>query len=128
MITRYPILDFLSKMTGIYKTIDGDFELELRKNGYNLVINTKGISSFSQIYGLIGVVGKNLELHLSMGLPNILTFTWPHALEEASSRQEILFTDSDENLSVSFNFEGNFLILKLIVGGQQKAKYFLQKS
>ncbi|WP_336942560.1 hypothetical protein [Acinetobacter modestus] len=115
-------------MTGIYKTVEGEFELELRKNGYNFVINTKGTSSLSQIYGLIGVAGKNLELHLSMGLPNILTFTWSHALEEASSRQEILFTESDENLSVSFNFEGNSLIFKLIVGGQQKAKYFLQKS
>lgn len=71
---------------------------------------------------------KNLELHLSMGLPNILIFTWPNALVEASSHQEILFTDSDENLSVSFNFEGNSLIFKLIFGVQQKAKYFLQKS
>lgn len=115
-------------MTGIYKTVEGEFELELRKNGYSFVINTKGTPSLSQIYGLIGVAGKNLELHLSMGLPNILTFTWSHALEEASSHQKILFIESDENLSVSFNFEGNSLILKLIVGGQQKEKYFLQKS
>lgn len=128
MITRYPILDFLSKMTGIYKTVDGDFELELIKNGYNFVLNTKRSSTRSQIYGLIGVVGKNLELHSSMGLPNILIFTWPHALEEISSFQDILFTESDENVSVSFNFEENTLLFKLIIGGQQKVEYFLKKA
>ncbi|MCG8033808.1 MAG: hypothetical protein JAZ03_16765, partial [Candidatus Thiodiazotropha taylori] len=102
MITRYPILEFLSVKAGKYTARDNEFELELRKNGYDFLLLTKGSSSRSQIYGVIGVAGQNLELHASVGLPNIITFTWPYALQETSDKQEICFHESDEYLSIVF--------------------------
>nr|WP_086939114.1 hypothetical protein [Thaumasiovibrio occultus] len=128
MITRYPILEFLSVKVGTYRTVDGKFELELRKNGYDFVLLTKGSPSRSQIYGVIGVAGENLELHASMGLPNIITFTWPYALEETSNVQEICLRESDEHLSIGFLFEAESLIFTLTIGGKEKAKYVLQKA
>ena len=128
MITRYPILEFLSNRAGTYKTGDGEFELELRKNGYDFVLLTKGSPSRSQIYGVIGVAGENLELHASMGLPNIITYTWPYALKETSNTQEICLKESDGNLSINFSFEGEALVFLLTIGGKEKAKYVLQKA
>lgn len=115
-------------MAGTYKTGNGDFELELRKNGYDFVLFTKGSSCRSQIYGVMGVAGENLELHVSMGLPNIITFTWPYALEETSNRQDICLKERDENLSITFSFDSGSLVFKLTVGGKEKAKYLLQKA
>lgn len=128
MITRYPILEFLSNRAGTYKTGDGEFELELRKNGYDFVLLTKGSPSRSQIYGVIGVAGENLELHASIGLPNIITYTWPHALEETGNTQVICLKESDGNLSIIFSFEGESLVFLLTIGGKEKAKYALQKA
>ena len=128
MITRYPIIEFLSSAVGIYKSDDAEFELELRKNGYDFVLLTKGGPSRSQLYGVIGVAGENLELHASMGLPNIITFSWPHALEETSSNQEIRFQEVDQNLFIVFEFEGNKLNLKFVVSNEEKSNYKLHKA
>lgn len=128
MITRYPILEFLSSRAGVYKTTDGEFELELRKNGYDFVLLTKGSPSRSQIYGVMGVAGENLELHASMGLPNIITFIWPYALEETSCDIEICLKESDGSLSIIFDFEGESLSFKLTLAGKEKACYVLQKT
>ena len=128
MITRYPILEFLSVKVGTYRTVDGEFELELRKNGYAFVLLTKGSPGRSQIYGVIGVAGENLELHASMGLPNIITFTWPYALEETSTVPEICLRESEEHLSIGFLFEAESLIFTLTIGDKEKTKYVLQKD
>ncbi|WP_146168181.1 hypothetical protein [Pseudomonas mangrovi] len=128
MITRYPVLEKLSTLAGIYKSDDGVFELELRRNGYDYLLLTKGGPSRSQLYGVIGVAGKNLELHASMGLPNIITFSWPHALEETSTILEICFQEVDNNLSINFRFEGKKLTFSLALGGVNKSNYVLRKA
>lgn len=128
MITRYPILEFLYSVAGVYISDDGEFEIELRKNGYDFVLLTKGSSSRSQLYGVIGVSGENLELYASMGMPNIILFRWPHAFDEIKTRQEICFQESDGNISLVFTFEENSLVFKSIVGGNQKVIYVLQKA
>ena len=72
--------------------------------------------------------GENLEFHVSMGLPNIMIFTWPHAFEQTSAKQEICFTEDDGDLSITLVFEGDSLLFQLNISGEQKANYALQKA
>lgn len=127
MITRYPILEFLGKSIGIYKSNDGAFELELRRNGYDFLLLTKNINKRSQIYGVIGVLGKSLELHASIGLPHITVFNWPHALEETGEKVEINFKEADVGMRVLIQFEADSLVFSLLLGEQEKSRFVLQK-
>ena len=128
MITRYPILEFLSKAVGTYTSNDIMFDLEIRKNGYDFVLLTKGSANRSQIYGVIGVAGENLELHASVGLPNIIVFTWPYALEETKENQIIKFNEQDSGMSIILNFKTNSLNFMLEIDNKEKATYELYKA
>lgn len=127
MITRYPILEFLSRSTGAYKSCDGTFELELRKNGYDFLLLTNNSTKRSQIYGVIGVLSRNLELHASVGLPHITVFTWPHALAETGEKVEINFKEADVGLEILMAFEAHSLVFSLSLGEQEKSRFVLQK-
>lgn len=128
MIARYPILEFLSKACGTYRSSDGEFELELRKNGYDFLLLTNNQNNRSQIYGVIGVAGNELKLHASVGLPNIIVFSWPHALEETVENIEIDFKEVDVNLGISLSFDKSQMTFSLSVGGKEKSTYALQKT
>ena len=128
MIQRYPILEYLYKASGCYKELDGNFEVEIRKNGYDFLLLTNGSSNRSQIYGVIGVAGENLELHASVGLPNIITFSWPFALEETEDEVSVEFTEQDVSMGISLVFSEKILTFMLKMGSELKAKYVLQKA
>jgi hypothetical protein len=128
VITRYPILEFLSKAAGTYKSGTGEFELELRKNGYDFLLLTKSKNNRSQIYGVIGVAGGNLELHASVGLPNIIVFNWPHALNETTEILKIDFKEADTDLGISIAFDKSALTFSLSIGDKEKSTHALQKA
>jgi len=128
MITRYPILEFLYNVAGTYKAENGEFELELRKNGYDFVLLTKGAPSRSQLYGVIGVAGESLKLYASIGFSNIYEFSWPYAFDETSRAQQINFQEKDGNISLSFVFEEDSMIFSLKVGESEGSRYVLRKA
>ena len=129
MLQRYPILEFLYSCAGVYNESDGEFHLELRRNGYDFLLLTQGASRQSQIYGVVGVSGSDLKLHASLGLPNIMVFSWPHALEETGENVVIEFKEQGVSLAVTldFNRQGG-LEFSIKVGERQQAKHILQKA
>ena len=128
MLQRYPVLEYLSKKSGFYQEVDGEFAVEIRKNGYDFLMLTKGGSNRSQIYGVIGVAGEKLELHASVGLPNIITFSWPHALEEITGVIDIKFSEDDVSMGITLGFNEDQLTFIVTLGSTIKAKHVLQKA
>jgi hypothetical protein len=130
MIIDYPILNYLSTKTGKYINSDGTYEIELRRNHYSYAILSNTNMRGSNIYGVIGVLGENLEFHASVGLPNIIVFTWPHAFKKIQDTEQIKLVDrdlgSDMELCISF-CEGNFN-LTFIVNGKVNKSYALSKA
>ncbi|RDH44618.1 hypothetical protein [Zooshikella ganghwensis] len=129
MITDYPILRYLSTKTGKYVSSDGRYEIELRKNHYDYVLISNTKERGSTFYGVVGVSDENLELHASVGLPNIIVFSWPHALEKVDGDLTIHFTENNlaARLEISLSFSEGSLKLSFIVNGKVCRAYILSK-
>ena len=130
MITDYPILRYLYNKIGAYRSENGAYEIELRKNHYDyvLICNTK--EKGSAFYGVLGVSNESLELHASVGLPNIIVFSWPHAFEKIDGDITINFKEKhdDVGLEISLAFAQSSLKVSFIIGGKVSKFYELSKA
>lgn len=128
MITRYPILEFLDRVTGVYVSDEAEFQLKIRKNGYGFVLLTESSAQQSDVYGVIGVAKENLELHASIGFPNIITLSWPHAFDEVSPAQEICFQGDDLDFCIILAFDKERLMYEVKLGERSKVKHLLVRE
>jgi hypothetical protein len=84
MITRFPVLEYLSKKVGRYEIDATGLSIQLMRAGYGFALQIDEPSPKSPLFGVIGVSGNDLELHTNAGLSNVLVFKWRHDFIEIS--------------------------------------------
>lgn len=127
MITRFPILEFLSNRAGTYASADGRVQLELASCGYGFTLDATGETKRGRLSGVVGVAGPNLELHALVGLANVIRFAWLHEFREFPrlSEVEIKLHSVEIDSSVILHFSQGLLRFGLVAGKQAKALHEL---
>ena len=130
MITNCPIFYFLRSVCGSYTAQDNEMTLDIISNGYSIVFMTKGFSKGKELYGLVGIRGKSLELHLSLDAPNIMVFKHTHDFKDVDKEKpvEILFSEEEIDLHLKLEFKKDQLTLTLLNGKRKTKEIGLTKE
>jgi hypothetical protein len=130
MITRYPVLEFLSARQGAYASADGQHQLELAPSGYGFTLNATGETKRGRLSGVIGASGALLELYALVGFPNVICFTWPHEFRELARQPKVEMNlhSSELNASVILSFQEGMLRYGLVVGAHPQVLHELRRA
>jgi len=130
MITRFPILEFLSAKQGSYVSADQQHRVDLHACGYGFTLDATGNTKRGRLSGVIGVAGRDLELHALVGFPNVISFRWAHEFRELSGTPavEIRLHSTDLNASVILSFGEAVLHFGLVAGQQSEALHELRRA
>ena len=130
MITRYPVLEFLSARQGTYASADGRHQVELAASGYGFTLNATGETKRGRLSGVIGVSNTLLELYALVGFPNVICFTWAHEFRELAreAKVEMNLHSSELNASVILSFHEGMVCYGLLVGTQPKVLHELRRA
>ncbi len=122
MITRIPALEFLQKLAGAYRSVDGRSSLLITNVGYGQAVEFRSGTKI-HLAGVVGASGPDVELFAQLGLPNVVRLGGDLQGENAIS-----FHGNEPPIGLLLARDGDSLTLAITINGATGPHHVLQRA